>query len=159
MFGGNWSQGKIRVSFLGAGTYCTLSAPCVRISVRPWNRWPARGGFLSGQRSEGIQQRRSIQEAATMQRSYEGLLGRAKERQTELEKLVGLLAEVSSLPSPIGSQGINSYSLVENSELWGMRSDHPTRKLLNSCAYHEAHWLIFIIRWGPLVVGKFIHKR
>ena len=30
----------------------------------------------------------SIQEAATIQRSYEGLLGRAKERQRELEKLL-----------------------------------------------------------------------
>lgn len=30
----------------------------------------------------------SIQEAATVQRSYEGLLGRAKERQRELETLL-----------------------------------------------------------------------
>lgn len=127
MFGGNWSPGKIWVSFLGAGTLLhsfalasgSLSGPGIA---------DQHGGCPVSQRSEGIQQRRlhpggcnHATELWGFARSGEGETDRAGEA-------AGLLAEVSSLPSPIGSQGINSYSLVENSELWGMRSDHPTRK-------------------------------
>lgn len=127
MFGDNWSPGKIWVSFLGAGTLLhsfalasgSLSGPGIA---------DQHGGCPVSQRSEGIQQRRlhpggcnHATELWGFARSGEGETDRAGEA-------AGLLAEVSNLPSPIGSQGINSYSLVENSELWGMRSDHPTRK-------------------------------
>ena len=85
-------QGKYGSPSLVLGLYCTLS-PSRQDLYQALESLTSTMAALSG-----------------FARSGEGETDRAGEA-------AGLLAEVSSLPSPIGSQGINSYSLVENSEL------------------------------------------
>lgn len=152
MFGDNWSQGKIWVSFLDAGTLLhsfalasgSLSGPGIA---------DQHGGCPVSQRSEGIQQRRLHPGGCNRATELWGFAGSGKGETDRAGEAAGPLAEVSSLPSPVGSQGINSYSLVENSELWGMKAIIPHVKLLNSCAYH-GRTPVFIIRWSPLVVER-----
>ena len=127
MFGDNWSQGKIWGSFLDAGTLLhsfaltsgSLSGPGISVQ---------HGGCPVSQRSESIQQRLLHPGGYNRATELWGFAGSGEGETDRAGESAGPLAEVSSLPSPIGSQGINSYSSVENSELWGMRRDHPTCK-------------------------------
>lgn len=127
MFGDNWSQGKMWVSFPDAGTLWhslaftsgSLSGPGIA---------DQHGGRPISQRPEGIQQRLLHPGGCNRATELWGFAGSGEGETERAGEAAGLLAEVSGLPSPVGSQGINSYSLVENSERWGMRSDYPTCK-------------------------------
>ena len=80
-------QGKYGSPSLVLGLYCTLS-PSRQDLYQALESLTSTMAALSASARKVSNRDASIQEAATMQRSYEGLLGRAKERQTELEKLL-----------------------------------------------------------------------
>ena len=69
------------------GLYCTLS-PSRQDLCQALESLSSMVAALSASARKVSNRDSSIQEATTVQQSYEGLLGRAKERQTELENLL-----------------------------------------------------------------------
>lgn len=80
-------KGKYGSPSLMLGLYCTLS-PLRQDLCQALESLTSTVAALSASARKVSNRDASIQEAATVQRSFEGLLGRAKERQTELEKLL-----------------------------------------------------------------------